>query len=71
MRTNLVHFDRLIIIFFVALDPASPWFEQTRVEHRVSKTDAEFVDVIHTNSGLLVTVLSIYYIRDTILMAHF
>ena len=73
MRTNLVHFDRLIIIFFVALDPASPWFEQTRVEHRVSKTDAEFVDVIHTNSGLLVTVLSIYYIRDTIiaiLMVH-
>ena len=44
----------------VALDPASPWFEQTREEHRVSKTDAEFVDVIHTNSGLLVTVISMY-----------
>lgn len=56
------HFGRTIqseneakIFRVTALDPASPWFEQTRVEHRVSKTDAEFVDVIHTNSGLLVT----------------
>ena len=42
------------------MDPASPWFEQTKEEHRVSKSDAEFVDVIHTNSGLLVTVISMY-----------
>ena len=38
------------------LDPAAPWFAQTKEEHRMSKEDAKFVDVIHTNSGLLLQV---------------
>merc|ERR1712038_242171 len=55
------HFGRTIIadakekiIRITALDPAAPWYEQTKEEHRMSKEDAEFVDVIHTNSGLLI-----------------
>jgi len=55
------HFGRTIqanvnekILRITALDPAAPWFEQTKEEHRISKEDANFVDVIHTNSGLLI-----------------
>ena len=45
-----------------ALDPAAPWFEQTKEEHSMSKEDAEFVDVIHTNSGSLFQVSCIFNI---------
>ncbi|XP_010078272.1 PREDICTED: inactive pancreatic lipase-related protein 1-like, partial [Pterocles gutturalis] len=33
------------------LDPAQPYFEGTPIEVRLDKTDAEFVDVIHTDSA--------------------
>ena len=33
------------------LDPARPQFEGSHVEARLDKTDANFVDVIHTNSA--------------------
>jgi len=33
------------------LDPAGPSFEQTKVEVRLDKSDAEFVDIIHCNGG--------------------
>jgi len=55
------HFGRTIqsdvnekILRITGLDPAAPWYEQTKEEHRLSKEDADFVDVIHTNSGLLI-----------------
>merc|ERR1712038_430101 len=35
------------------LDPAFPYYEFSGVDSKLSKDDAEFVDVIHTNSGLL------------------
>ena len=35
------------------LDPARPVFDMVGMEWRLQPTDAEFVDVIHTNSGLL------------------
>jgi len=55
------HFGRNIESIFgkgkiarvTALDPAGPWFDVTAVSNRVAKTDADFVDVIHTNSGSL------------------
>lgn len=34
-----------------ALDPAFPCFENTSATLRLRKSDAQFVDVIHTNSG--------------------
>jgi len=52
------HFGRTIqtegydkIIRMTALDPAEPWYGQTKEENRMNKEDADFVDVIHTNSG--------------------
>jgi len=42
-----------------ALDPAKPWFDGSNRPERIGRHDAEFVDVIHTNSGEIyqVTVL--------------
>ena len=33
------------------LDPAGPNFERSDVAVRIDKSDAEFVDIIHTNTG--------------------
>lgn len=35
------------------LDPAKPFFELATIKDRIDKSDAEFVDIIHTNSGNL------------------
>ena len=35
------------------MDPAKPYFDIVSHENRLQKTDAEFVDVMHTNSGSL------------------
>ncbi|XP_071986237.1 pancreatic lipase-related protein 2-like isoform X2 [Engystomops pustulosus] len=34
------------------LDPAGPWFENTPIDVRLDPSDAEFVDVIHSDSKL-------------------
>ena len=34
---------------FIGLDPAMPWFDLVSEEERIQPTDAEFVDVIHTD----------------------
>jgi len=36
------------------LDPAYPLFSMENTDQRLDTTDAEFVDVIHTNSGLII-----------------
>ena len=41
-----------------ALDPAKPWFDLTDSSNKISKDDAELVDVLHTNSGFLLDVRS-------------
>lgn len=41
------------ILIILALDPAKPWFDLTDEANKVSKNDATFVDVVHTNSGFL------------------
>jgi len=33
------------------LDPAKPYFDVTDISNRIQKSDAHFVDIIHTNSG--------------------
>ena len=38
------------------LDPAKPWFDFQDVGVKLSKNDAHFVDIIHTNSGSLLEV---------------
>lgn len=35
------------------LDPAFPFFELQGPEGRIDKSDAEFVQIVHTNSGFL------------------
>ena len=39
----------------IGLDPAYPLFSMVNTDQRLDTTDAEFVDVIHTHSGLLIT----------------
>ena len=39
-----------------SLDPAKPWFDLSEASNKVSKDDAELVDVVHTNSGFLLDV---------------
>ena len=31
-----------------------PWFDLVSEDHRIQSTDADFVDIIHTNSGNLI-----------------
>ena len=40
----------------LALDPAKPWFDLSDGSNTISKDDAAFVDVVHTNSGFLLNV---------------
>ncbi len=42
----------LIVLFFQ--DPAGPYFEGTPPSVRLDKTDANFVDIIHSDSYKLV-----------------
>jgi hypothetical protein len=44
------------VLFVKALDPAGPWFSMSSNNNRVQKSDANLVDVIHTNSGSIVDV---------------
>ena len=53
-----------MFLYFLALDPAEPWYGQTKEENRMNKEDADFVDVIHTNSGGLLHVRFIRLILD-------
>ena len=45
-------------IVLLGLDPARPYFTDGILDHMdgLTKEDAEFVDVIHTNSGKIVEV---------------
>ena len=43
-------------IRFLALDPAGPWFDLQQGNDRLQKTDAKYVDVIHTNQGNVLNV---------------
>lgn len=38
-------------LFLSGLDPAQPYFQGTPIEVRLDKSDADFVDVIHTDSA--------------------
>ena len=44
------------LFIFLALDPAKPWFDVSAASNTISKDDAQFVDVMHTNSGFLLNV---------------
>ena len=37
------------------LDPAGPYFTATKNEAHLDKTDAKYVDIIHTNAGYVGT----------------
>ena len=41
---------------FAGLDPAGPFFESFDVKVRLDKTDAKFVDVIHSNGDDILSV---------------
>ncbi len=38
---------------FQGLDPAYPLFEEASADEILDKTDAKFVDIVHTNAGKL------------------
>ena len=41
----------LSYLHFPGLEPAHPGFSYANIANRLTKEDAEFVDVVHTNSG--------------------
>jgi hypothetical protein len=43
----------LILIQFLGLDPAGPFFRLVPTYARLDPSDAQFVDVIHTDGGTL------------------
>lgn len=55
-------------VMFAALDPAGPQFTGTPPEDRLDPTDAQFVDVLHTDiDGQLnwnIAVLSVHLVID-------
>ena len=53
---SLSEFKNKFNVSVIALDPAGPWFDVAAATNRISKTDANFVDIIHTNSGTLFNV---------------
>ncbi|ESP04917.1 hypothetical protein LOTGIDRAFT_96166, partial [Lottia gigantea] len=42
------------------LDPAGPLFANSKPDQRLDKSDAKFVDIIHTNDGNLVGIISAF-----------
>lgn len=40
-------------IYFAGLDPAGPLFSNNNKDNRIDETDANFVQIIHTNDGRL------------------
>ena len=44
-----------LLISFTGLDPAGPYFTGTDAEVHLDKTDAEYVDIVHTNMPLIGT----------------
>ena len=59
-----VHIVHLMLIF-TGLDPAKPWFDLAGADARILITDADLVDIIHTNSGNMWDVSSKHF------LAHF
>lgn len=49
----------------VAFDPAQPGFEGCADEVRLTKNDADFVDVLHTNSRPIIPLLGFGLILPT------
>ena len=49
--------------YFLALDPAKPWFDVSAASNTIRKDDAQLVDVMHTNSGFLLNVRK-YFIKN-------
>lgn len=40
----------VLVNFFLGLDPALPLFTTTNKDRKLDRTDAEFVDVLHTDA---------------------
>jgi hypothetical protein len=47
-------FVTCLFAFFKGLDPAYPCFEKAGADRILERSDATFVDIIHTNAGFLI-----------------
>ena len=56
LNFHICSFSATHLFIFLALDPAKPWFDVSAASNTISKDDAQFVDVMHTNSGFLLNV---------------
>lgn len=46
----------IYIFYSEGLDPAAPYYFDTHIDVRLDQSDAEFVDVIHTNAPFVGTI---------------
>ena len=51
-------FYRSIFTYVLGLDPSAPYFENQSTERRLDETDADFVDVIHTDTKVILGIKS-------------
>lgn len=52
LKKNFPSYFKTLYFNFPGLDPALPFFASLRNSWKLDKEDADFVDVIHTNSGI-------------------
>lgn len=50
------HLERFRLPFITGMDPAGPFFYNVTADHRLDPTDAEFVQVIHTDACSILTI---------------